>query len=198
MSCTSTLAAPAAPAATCNEPLSRFNRQVLDQALDLVAAHQRPGAPDCAYPVGAHLRHVIEHFEALLFPAVPGVVDYDARARDSEMERSLVVAQQRLHVLRETLSQGGAAALTTAVQVHGQAGLGGEFRFTVPSTIGRELVFAASHAIHHFALLQAHCKQHGVPTDKTFGKAPGTVAHERAQRRGSTAAHACHPQQEIS
>lgn len=183
MSCTSTLAAPAAAAATCHQPLRRFNRQVIDQALDLVAAHQLPGAPDYACPVGTHLRHVIEHFEALLFPAVPGVVDYDARGRDAELERSPVLAQRRLHVLREALSQGGAAALTTAVQVHGQAGLGGEFRFTVPSTIGRELVFVASHAIHHFALLQAHCKQHGVSTGETFGKAPGTVAHERAQRR---------------
>jgi hypothetical protein len=85
--------------------------------------------------------------------------------------------------LREALSEGSGPALTSAVQVHGQAGLGGEFRFTVPSTMGRELVFLASHAIHHFALLQAHCKQHGVPTGETFGKAPGTVAHERAQGR---------------
>lgn len=183
MSCTSTLAAPAVAAATCHEPLRRFNRQVIDQALDLVAAHQLPGAPDYAYPVGAHLRHVIEHFEALLFPAVPGVVDYDARARDSELERSPGLAQHRLHVLREALSQGSGVALTSAVQVHGQAGLGGEFRFTVSSTMGRELVFVASHAIHHFALLQAHCKQHGVSTGETFGKAPGTVAHDRSQRR---------------
>jgi hypothetical protein len=183
MSCPSTLSAPAAPAAARHEPLLRFNRQVIDQALALVAAHQKPGAPDYAYPVGAHLRHVVEHYEALLFPAVPGVVDYDARARDRDLERSPAVAMQRLQALRRALAHDAAGSLTTAVQVHGQGGLGGEFHFSVPSTIGRELVFVASHAIHHFALLQAHCTQHGVPTGETFGKAPGTVAHERAQRR---------------
>lgn len=180
MSCTPALSAPAAAG---DEPLLRFNCQVIDQALALVAAHQRPGAPDYAYPVGVHLRHVIEHFESLLFPAVPGVVDYDARARDAELERSPAVAVQRLQALRTALSHCAGTLLTTAVQVHGQGGLGGEFHFSVPSTVGRELVFVASHAIHHFALLQAHCKQHGVPTGVTFGKAPGTVAHERAQRR---------------
>jgi len=183
MSCTSTLAALVAAPTTCHEPLWRFNRQVIDQALDLVAAHQLPGAPAYAYPVGAHLRHVIEHFEALLFPAVPGVVDFDARARDAALECSPAVAVQRLQALRAALSRGAGTPLTAAVQVHGQGGLGGEFHFSVPSTVGRELVFVASHAIHHFALLQAHCKQHGVPTGTTFGKAPGTVAHERAQRR---------------
>lgn len=195
MSCPS---APSNPAAASHEPLLRFNRQVIDQALDLVAAHRVPGAPDYAYPVGAHLRHVIEHFEALLFPAVPGVVDYDARARDAELERSPLIAERRLERLREALSHGGGASLTTAVQVHGQAGLGGEFHFSVPSTLGRELVFVASHAIHHFALLQAHCKQHGVPTGETFGKAPGTVAHERAQRPDPAAAPSSHPQKETS
>lgn len=181
MSRTSARSEPAAVAATGLEPLLRFNRQVIDQALDLVAAHCEPGAPDYACPVGAHLRHVIEHFEALLFPAVPGVVDYDARARDTELERSPVLAQQRLGVLRAALSPAAPAVLSKALQVKGQGGLGGEFHFSVPSTLGRELVFVASHAIHHFALLQAHCKQHGLATGDTFGKAPSTVAHERAQ-----------------
>ncbi len=181
MSFASTHTAPAAS----HEPLLRFNRQVIDQALDLVAAHLVPGAPDYAYPVGAHLRHVIEHFEALLVPAVPGLVDYDARARDADLERNPGLAVRRLQALRTALSSGAGTALTTAVQVLGQSGLGGDFHFSVPSTVGRELVFVASHAIHHFALLQAHCKQHGVPTGETFGKAPGTVAHERAQRRES-------------
>jgi hypothetical protein len=199
MSCTSSLSAPAAPAAACNELLLRFNRQVLDQALDLVAAHWLPGAPDYAYPVGAHVRHVVEHFEALLFPAAPGVVDYDARARDGELERNPVVAAHRLQVLREALSQVAGTALTTAVQVHGLGGLGGEFQFSVPSTIGRELVFVASHAIHHFALLRAHCAEQGITSGETFGKAPGTVAHERAQRRDlAVATHASQPETETS
>ena len=67
--------------------LLRFNRDVLAQALALAAAHELPGAPPYLRPVGVHLRHVIEHYEALLYPAEAGVVDYDSRPRDALLEQ---------------------------------------------------------------------------------------------------------------
>ena len=82
------------------------------------------------------------------------------------------------------------------VRVCGQCGGAGEFSFNHPSSIGRELAFVASHTVHHFALLAAHCQQHGIPTPADFGKAPATVAHERASR--STLANTAPAHQEIS
>ena len=49
--------------------LLQFSIDVLDQALVLVASHEPTVDPDYATPVGAHLRHIIEHYEALLSPA---------------------------------------------------------------------------------------------------------------------------------
>jgi hypothetical protein len=163
------------------ERLLHFNQQVIDQALALVSAHERAGAPAYARPVGAHLRHVVEHFEALLQPALPGVVDYDQRPRDAALERSTQVARQRLLKLKSVLSRLPAAALQGPVQVRGRGGLGGEFSFEVPSSIARELVFVASHAVHHYAVLQPHCQLHDIVIGDSFGRAPATVAHERAQ-----------------
>ncbi len=160
--------------------LLQFSIDVLDQALSLVAWHERPGAPDYALPVGAHLRHVIEHCEALVFPVAPGVVDYDQRPRDRELERQPTVARVRLTALKKRLLAWTDAQLAAARQVRGLGGLAGDFGFAVQSTVGRELVFVASHAIHHYALLQAHCRQHGILTGAQFGRAPATVAHERS------------------
>ena len=160
--------------------LLQFSIDVLEQALVLVASHEPAGAADYAAPVGAHLRHVIEHYEALLFPAERGSADYDQRPRDRELERQPAVARARIEALQARLRQWTNAQLDSPLQVRGLGGLAGDFDFAVESSTGRELVFVASHAIHHYALLQAHCKQHGIPINAEFGRAPATVAHERS------------------
>ena len=85
--------------------LLQFSIEVLEQALALVALHGLPGAPAYAAPVGAHLRHLIEHYDALLFPAEPGSVDYDQRPRDRELERQPTLARTRLIALQARLRQ---------------------------------------------------------------------------------------------
>ena len=147
---------------------------------------------------GRTSRHVIEHYEALLSPTLPGIVDYDQRPRDRELERSGRLARTRLMALLERLSDSGHLDLDATVSVHGQAGLAGDLGFVVTSTIGRELVSVASHAVHHFALLHAHCLQHGIPTGENFGKAPATVAHERSRDLANVTASQPTPRKEMT
>ena len=160
--------------------LLRFNAQVLDQALRLIAAHGGAGAPPYATPVGAHLRHVIEHYEALLFAAHDGTLNYDQRPRSRALETDAALAQRRVQALQCHLALWSGPQLATPIRVRGIGGVAGDFEFAVMSTLARELVFLASHALHHFALLQAHCEMHGIALDATFGRAPSTVAHDRA------------------
>lgn len=160
--------------------LLRFNCQLIDQALALVAAHDAVGTPDYAQRTGPHLRHVIEHYEALLLREADGVVDYDRRPRDRELERDAGLARARLSALKQQLADWSDALLDEPLRVHGQGGPAGEFDFATCSSIGRELVFLASHATHHYALLQVYCEQQGLVTDPNFGRAPSTVAHALA------------------
>lgn len=162
--------------------LPGFNREVLEQVLALVALYEAPGAPPYAGPVGAHLRHVIEHYDALVFPAEPGVVDYDGRPRDAELERSPARARLRVEALCRALARWPASRLGMPVRVRGLGGAAGDFRFVAASSVGRELAFVASHAVHHFAVLKLHVQQQGITVPPDFGKAPATVAHERASR----------------
>lgn len=158
--------------------LLQFSAAVIGQAFPLVAAHWQPGA--YAHPTGAHLRHVIEHYEALLQPRLPGVVDYDQRPRDCELQTNRHLALDRLRRLLRRLDDWTEADLDVTVQVRGRGGLAGDFGFAVSSSVGRELVFVTSHAIHHYALLKPHCMQHGIPVSADFGRAPSTVVHESA------------------
>jgi hypothetical protein len=179
-----------------NQPcgLLAYNQQLIDQALALVAAHEAPAAPHYRGLAGAHLRHVIEHYEALVFPAACGVVDYDSRSRDRVLEGNPVLASERLFALHVNLGAWTPLALSAPVQVHGQTGTAGEFSFAVLSSIGRELAFLATHTVHHFALLAPYCRQHGIPTPADFGQAPSTVANGRA----TSASPTLHPHQEPS
>jgi hypothetical protein len=175
------------------ERLMSFNQQVLDQALALVDGHAEPDAPPTAPPfagpVGAHLRHVLEHYEALVNGLTLGVVDYDGRPRDRQLEARPTLARHRLLSLRQVLGQWTPDMLNRPVQVLGQGGITGDFDFCVTSSVGRELAFLASHAVHHFALLGAHLQRHGVPVPAHFGKAPGTVANEIAAHRADAQPH---------
>ncbi len=158
--------------------LLQFNRQLIEQALALVAAHDAPGAPAYSSYAGAHVRHVIEHYEALLFAPLATRVDYDARPRDRGLEQHTALARSRLLRLAQRLIDWPAVALAAPIRVHTRGGLFGEIEFSNLSTVGRELVFLASHAVHHFALLQVYCLQHGISMGTNFGKAPATVEHE--------------------
>lgn len=160
------------------DALLAFNRQVLLQALGLVDAHRTTPGAVYAGPVGAHLRHLIEHHEALLSALAGAVVDYDGRPRDRQLEVDPTLAARRLQMLLRQLA-GVAKRLDPVLWVRGQCGLDGTAGFTVRSSLGRELAFVASHAIHHFALLLPHVRRQGLPLPADFGLAPATVAHQR-------------------
>jgi hypothetical protein len=61
--------------------LCQFNREVVAQATALVLGHAVGNEASYDGPVGAHLRHVIEHYDALRTPLIDGTVDYDRRPR---------------------------------------------------------------------------------------------------------------------
>lgn len=165
-----------------------YNANLLEQALAMVQRLQKEAVATFRYEqaVGPHVRHIIEHYTAL-FTALDThniCVDYDARDRDMRLQNEPPVTLTKLHELA-TRMQGlaytsvGALELDTALSTRLKAGNTGEIEVTVPTTLGRELLFLSSHTVHHFALLAHYCKVAGVDLGNDFGKAPATVAFER-------------------
>ena len=164
------------------EPARRllaYNDEVLAQGDALAHAHEPAGAPDYGELVGPHLRHIIEHYEALLMRPFADEVDYDGRARDRALEHSPALARRRIAALRTALREDSGNHLDDAVVVFTLGGLEGQWPLATASTVARELVFLASHAVHHFALLREHCVRAGIALAPQFGVAPATVAWAR-------------------
>lgn len=69
--------------------------------------------------------------------------------------------------------------VTAPVVVQLRGGLDGEDNFISFSSLARELLFLASHAVHHYAVIKMHCAAQGISLGEDFGKAPSTVRHAR-------------------
>jgi hypothetical protein len=180
----SPLASPHADAdtdvATDVSVLLRFNIDLLEQAVGIAAVFDGARAGAWRAAVGPHVRHVIEHYEALHRAAATGRVDYDRRPRDAAIESVPAIAVARLRRLQAELARWTAVELGADITVRLLGGVSGEHEFTVRSSLGRELMFVASHAVHHYALLVTHCRALDVPLPDGFGVAPATVAWRRA------------------
>lgn len=156
-----------------------FNVEVLDQALKVIDAHAASPGSDFALHSGPHLRHVVEHYEAFTQHIASHSVDYDTRARDRSIERYPTLARARIESLQQQLLALDTSALTEPIAVHLRGGLDGADNYVSFSSLARELLFLASHAVHHYALIQLHCKAQGIDLGEDFGKAPATVRHAR-------------------
>lgn len=164
------------------QKLLDYNVDVLDQALKVLDAHLAHPDSDYSRHSGPHLRHVIEHYEAFTQQVASHLVDYDSRARDRAPEGDLTIARARIVAIQQQLATLDTSPLTKPIAVHQRGGLGGEENFVSFSSLARELLFIASHAVHHYALIQLHCKAQGICLGDDFGKAPATARHARQSR----------------
>ena len=128
--------------------------------------------------IGGHVRHCLDHVEALLRGAGDGLLDYDRRERGTDVERSRTAAletmrRQECQLLSFPWPE-GRHPLHLSVLVSPDAP-----PTVVVSSLDRELAFALSHTIHHGALIAVMAKLLGVPVPPDFGYAPSTLAHGR-------------------
>lgn len=130
--------------------------------------------------VGAHLRHVVDHYSSLLAGVHAGCVDYDARERNGALETSRSAMAEALLQVESALqalpARGEALSLSVWVD-SGEA----TARTRSDSTLARELQFLCSHTVHHYALIALLLRERGHPVELDLGVAPSTRKHEAEQ-----------------
>ena len=157
--------------------------QSMIRALEPSRYSAAPAAMTCS-PIGAHYRHHLEHVQRLVEGAPSGQVDYDLRQREVALERDPLAAHARTEQLIDALQALTCADLDCPIQVVHQSSLDPDARHAQPSTLGRELLFVLSHAVHHYALMAMIAKLHGLPAhDDAFGVMPSTLLHQERLRR---------------
>lgn len=127
--------------------------------------------------IGQHFRHIIDFYSCLARGLEVGVVDYSARERDWLAETVPTVAAQLLERLEHSLLErdeglplGVLAEFTPDAR---------QDRPLVNSSLGRELMFAHDHAVHHLAMIRIGLRvaAPGLEIEQSIGVAPSTIKH---------------------
>lgn len=144
------------------------------------ATYSRSCAPASGGTIGKHLRHCVDHYAAAIAALTDpsgGPIDYDHRERDVPMETCRATAMATIARLRGELARGRDGDLDVPVTVRVMVDSSGRTS-DLGSTVGRELAFAAHHALHHHAMMKFIADSFGCATPADFGRAPSTVHHE--------------------
>lgn len=163
--------------------LLQANHALLEEAAALIA-----GLDDVLYTcplpqfasgsVGQHLRHVLDHYDAVL-AMTGGVIDYDRRRRDSRLESCREEGAREIRRVRDAL----AGLYDQPVRISSETSPTLKAVVVADSSLRRELLFATSHAVHHFALIAMLLRIQGVEVPVAFGVAPATLTYQRGQRQ---------------
>lgn len=111
--------------------------------------------------VGPHLRHCVDHFNALLGGWRTGSVDYDARARDPRLEQDPETMRRALAEIAGSLAALCVRDLSNSLTVT-QSASPGRPPVSSPTRLDRELAFLSGHAIHHIAIMVHVARAEGV------------------------------------
>lgn len=131
--------------------------------------------------LGAHYRHVLDHFLCLLEGLQTGQIDYDQRRRSPEIENSALEALFVTEDLIEKFRVLPPDILQRDCTVIYSVGYGESDAQAVSSNVAREVMFCVGHAIHHYAILKLLAAAMAVTLPYEFGVAPSTLKHLEAQ-----------------
>ena len=161
-------------------PLIRDNCDFLQQGIDFFERHS-PESYTKSDPttfgsgVGPHMRHVLDHYSSFISGVESGVINYDDRERDTQVEGSLDTCIQRARELLDS-QRSLPIDIEALVKVIVSANTFGSHDLS-ESTFARELQFLASHTVHHYALIAIASRMQGILPDKQFGIAPSTLKY---------------------
>ncbi|WP_257280188.1 MULTISPECIES: DinB family protein [unclassified Endozoicomonas] len=130
--------------------------------------------------IGQHLRHVLDLYEAVRSSS-DELVDYDIRRRGLLLEHEKNAGLAELKDLLQWLQALKAEDLALEVVMKTEVLLSASSSVRLKSTLGRELIFASSHLIHHLAMMATIAKVAGNRIDPSVGMAPATSTFNRGQ-----------------
>ena len=136
-------------------------------------------SPHFSSSAGEHMRHILDHYMALKDGYAKGMVDYDLRKRGSLVESSKLEAEACWEEIATWLEQVCNEPNPHPIVIKSEVSIEHKQFAQVSSSLARELIFVASHAIHHFSLIAVICSLQGVKLDGIFGLAPATATHLR-------------------
>ncbi len=129
--------------------------------------------------LGKHFRHIIDFYLCLLRDVENSAVDYARRERNALLETSPNIAAQKMaEIARQVQKLEEQDALQVRAEFSSREG---ESRPLYPTSVGRELMYAYDHALHHLAIIRIGLEQRrpDLPVAHELGMAPSTIKYQR-------------------
>lgn len=127
---------------------------------------------------GKHVRHIIEFYNCLVDGYDSGIVNYDLRKHNLQIENSKQSAIEAMNEILSAIDMLEDKSLVLNVDYNGSGNVQRTF-----TSFNRELVYNIEHAIHHMAILKiavvASFNQVILP--ENFGVAYSTVRFRESQ-----------------
>tara|TARA_R110001583_G_scaffold42735_2_gene135865 strand:+ start:12387 stop:12932 length:546 start_codon:yes stop_codon:yes gene_type:complete len=128
---------------------------------------------------GAHMRHILDHYVAIINGLEVGIIDYDKRSRGGSVETDVNAALKQISQIEFFLLSLHDEQLSQSIMLSTEVSVEKKQVEIVSTSVARELVFVGSHAIHHFAMIEQISKAQKSSTPKQFGIAPATATFLR-------------------
>lgn len=125
--------------------------------------------------IGAHFRHVLEHYRCFLGQLDSGEFCYDRRERDQLLECDRDYANSTIVELIAQLQDLDPILFDRQYSIIDQ-----QVCATVETTLPRELLFLQAHTVHHYAIIGAMTRAFGKRPDDEFGVAIATREHQNS------------------
>jgi uncharacterized damage-inducible protein DinB len=154
-----------------------INRQLDDIAAIVMsiseAAYVARPIADVSGSIGEHVRHCLDHINALVGAASSMPLSYDRRERGTAVERDPAAALRLIMRLKSAIDRWGDRPIDEPLCVTSMLTASGD-SVTGWSTLGRELAFVNSHTIHHQAMIAVLLSLLGLEVPDRLGLAPAT------------------------
>jgi len=125
--------------------------------------------------IGQHVRHIIELFQCLEKGYNDGIVNYEKRKRDYQIETDKDLATLLLKEIYQNIERSNREIFLEAEDYCGSTEI-----VSIPSNYYRELAYNLEHTIHHMALIRVGINEvSSVRLPEEFGVAYSTVKYRQ-------------------
>ncbi|MCR9288732.1 MAG: hypothetical protein NXI23_15255 [Bacteroidetes bacterium] len=135
--------------------------------------------------IGQHIRHITDFYTCFISGFNEGLIDYSKRERNHLIEMETAFAKGVMGNILDEITYCDEEKIID-VRVDFTSELGVE-RPIVKSSIGREMMYAYDHAVHHLAMIKMGIRVAfpNIQVDEKVGVAPSTLKHWKGKKASS-------------
>ena len=149
----------------------------LSDSLGLLSSEQyvKPCCRLSGSGIGQHVRHIVEMFQCLNNGYQSGLISYEDRKRDKQIENEKLLAMQLLDGIATGLDKPDKPLLLLTYYDDED-----QDPVKIETNYFREIAYNLEHSIHHMALIRIGLAElSNIPLEENYGVAFSTIKHRR-------------------